>query len=258
METAGPGRDRNGGAVGVERVRGGRFSNLDDWIAARSTPFPLDREASIDAAADRMIAVTGKRASLLGLGEALHGGEALLVLRNRLFFRLARVHGFSAIAVESDYLRGRIVDDYVTGRSSASLDEVCETGFSHGFGRLEANRELVALIREYNRDPNHRVPLRFYGFDSPTEMTHTKSPLPLILHALDHLDSLDQADGDHSMRARLIDLVGDDARWENPAAMTDRPVTIGGALPRDDDAPGRDRRSGDGARAPASRLYHGG
>lgn len=42
---------------------------------------------------------------LLGFGEALHGGEDILIFRNRLFQRLVEVHGYSAIAIESSFPR---------------------------------------------------------------------------------------------------------------------------------------------------------
>ena len=68
------------------------------------------------------------------------------------------------------------MDEYVAGRGPDSYDDVQDAGFSHGFGRLEANRELVEWMRQYNADPSHAVTLRFYGFDSPTEMMGTDSP----------------------------------------------------------------------------------
>lgn len=82
----------------------GRMRTLDDWIASEATSFSID-QGTLNAAADRFITALGGQVVVLGLGEALHGGEALLELRNRLFSRLAEAYGFSAIALESDYLR---------------------------------------------------------------------------------------------------------------------------------------------------------
>jgi erythromycin esterase-like protein len=47
-----------------------------------------------------------------------------------------------------------------------SLDDAMQTGFSHGFRGLSENRELVAWMREYNRDHAPADQLRFYGFDA--------------------------------------------------------------------------------------------
>lgn len=202
------------------------YATIDEWITRKAISFALDAPATFDAAVDHVIATLGDAVELLGLGETLHGGEEILILRNRLFQRLVEAHGYSAIAVESSFPRGHLVNDYVAGRGPASYDEIAETGFSHGFGKLEANRELVAWMRQYNADPSHRVQLRFYGFDSPTEMVNTDSPRQLLSFALDYLTAMDSASGE-ARRARIVALIGQDADWENPAAMMDPTQAIG-------------------------------
>jgi erythromycin esterase-like protein len=172
------------------------------------------------------MAALGDAVALLTFGEALHGGEEILLLRNRLFQRLVAAHGFGAIAVESSFPRGRLVNEYVVGRGPASYDAVRETGFSHNFGRLDANRELVEWMRHYNADPAHPVTLHFYGFDSPTEMMGTDSPSQVLHFLLDYLDSIDSASAQEH-RQRIVPLLGQDAAWENPAAMMDPAQAIG-------------------------------
>jgi len=194
---------------------------LDTWIARDAIPFALD--GTFDAAVDRLVAGLGDGVTILGLGEPLHGGEEFLVLRNRLFQRLATAHGFSAIAVESSFPRGRHVAGYVAG-GPGSFADIEEAGFSHGFGRLDANRELVEWMRDYNR-ASTGVPLRFHGFDSPTEMTHTDSPRELLTLVLDYLAVIG-AD-DPARRKRIEAHLGPDGAWENPAAMMDPAQSIG-------------------------------
>jgi erythromycin esterase len=137
---------------------------LDDWIAIEAIPFALHSPVVFDAAVDKMMASIAQ-VELLGLGEALHGGEEILILRNRLFQRLAEGHGYSAIAIESSFPRARLVNEYVAGRGPARHKARQEDGFSQGFGSLDANRELVEWMREFNADPLHKVRLQFYGFD---------------------------------------------------------------------------------------------
>jgi erythromycin esterase-like protein len=173
-----------------------------------------------------VIASLGDSVELLGFGEALHGGKDILILRNRLFQRLVETHGYSAIAIESSFPRARVVNEYVAGRGPASYEAVQDTGFSHSFGRLDANRELVEWMRRYNADPSHRVKLQFYGFDSPTEMTGSDSPGQVLHFVLDYLASLDGASGQEH-RERIDRLLGQDSDWENPAAMTDPTKSIG-------------------------------
>jgi len=201
-------------------------ATLDDWIRHEAIPFSVDSPETFNAATDKIVASLGDSVELLGFGEALHGGEDILILRNRLFQRLVETHGYSAIAVESSFPRARVVNDYVTGRGPASYEAVQDTGFSHGFGRLDANRELVEWMRRYNADPSHRVKLQFYGFDSPTEMIGSNSPRQLLHFVLDYLATMDRASA-QERRQRIDALLGQDSDWENPAASMDPTKSIG-------------------------------
>src|SRR5262245_6381830 len=131
---------------------------LDEWIARDAIPFSVD---SPDAAIDTLVASLGDTVELLGFGEALHGSEEMLLLRNRLFQRLVTAHGYRAITIESSFPKGLVANEYVAGRGPASYEEVRDAGFGHGFGNLEANRELIEWMRRYNADPSHPVKLRF-------------------------------------------------------------------------------------------------
>ena len=201
-------------------------ATLNDWIAREATPFSVDSPRTFNAAVEKMIASLGDSVELLGFGEALHGGKDILILRNQLFQRLVEAHGYSAIAIESSFPRVHIVNEYVAGRGPTSYEAVQDAGFSHGFGKLDANRELVEWMRRYNADPSHRVKLQFYGFDSPTEMTGSDSPSHVLHFVLDYLASLDSASG-QEYRQRIDSLLGQDSDWENPAAMMDPTKSIG-------------------------------
>jgi erythromycin esterase len=202
------------------------YATLDDWISHEAIPFSVDSPETFHAAIDRVIASLGGPVELLGFGEALHGGEDILMLRNRLFQRLVEKHGYSAIAVESSFPRGRVVDEYIAGRGPASYEAVQDTGFSHGFGRLDANRELVEWMRQYNADPAHSIKLHFYGFDSPSEMTGTDSPAQVVYFVLDYLASIDDASA-REYHQRIDPLLGQDSDWDNPAAMMDPTKSVG-------------------------------
>jgi erythromycin esterase-like protein len=194
-----------------------------DWIARDSIPFTPDAP---EPAIDQLLSSLSPSVDLLAFGEPLHGGEDFLLLRNRLFQHLVQSHGYSAIAIESSFPRAHLVNDYIRNSNPASYDAVQGPGFSHAFGRVEANRELVEWMRAYNADPARPAKLRFYGFDSPTEMVGTDSPRQLLHLALDYLAPLDPALAqDH--RQRIDPLLGPDADWENPAASFDHTKSIG-------------------------------
>jgi len=199
---------------------------VDDWIARDAIPFSLTSPDSFHAAVDRLLTVLGPSVELLGIGEAMHGGEEFLVLRNRLFQHLVGAHGYSAIALESSFPRGRVANDYVQGRGPTTFAELETRGFSHGFGRLEANRELVEWMRQYNANPATRLRVQFYGFDSPTEMAGADSPRQLLHIALDYLASFDAA-AVKERRKHIDDLLGHEAAWANPGATFDPAKSIG-------------------------------
>lgn len=201
------------------------YATLDEWIANESIPCSPNVLESFNAAIDQVIASLDNSVELLGFGEALHGGEDILLFRNQLFQRLVEAHGYSAIALESSFPRGHIINEYVFGRGPASYDAVQDTGFSHDFGKFEANRELVEWMRRYNADPEHQRKLQFYGFDSPTDMI-TDSPRQTLHVALDYLSSVDETLG-QEYRQRIDPLLGLDSAWENPSAAFDPMQAIG-------------------------------
>lgn len=195
-------------------------ATLDEWIAREAIPFAVDAPGTRNAAIDTVMAAIGDEVDVLGFGEVLHGGEELLQLRNRLFQRLVEAHGYSAIALESSFPRGRVANAYVAGRGPASYENVRETGFSHGFGRFDANRELIEWMRHYNADPARRGELRFYGFDMPAAAASPASPSEVLAPVLDYLAAIDPASAQEHRR-RIEPLVGEGAKWANPMAWAD-------------------------------------
>jgi erythromycin esterase-like protein len=201
------------------------LSTLEDWIADEAISFSIDDVATLNAAAERLMAACDPSLEILGLGEPTHLVNDYLRLRNRLFQTLVERHGFTAIAIESSFSRGAIVNDYVAGRGD-SLEDALDRGITHRMGGMPANRELLEWMRQYNAEASLSKQLRFYGFDSPTEMTHADSPRQLLSVALDYLAMLNSTSG--AMRRAQIDpLIGNDADWENQAAMMDPTKSIG-------------------------------
>ncbi len=224
----------------MKRSPGPAYASFDEWIGHESIPFSLALPETFNSAADRVMASLGSSLELLGLGEAMHGSKDILCLRNRLFAHLVKRHGFSAIALESSFPRARLVNDYISGRGPAWYEEIQDAGFSHGFGRMQANRHLVEWMKVYNADPSNPVKLQFYGFDSPTEMTGTDSPRQLLHFVLDYLDFMgssrhsepqDQSaahrKGEGERRERIEALLGRDGDWQSFEAMMDPDRSVG-------------------------------
>ncbi|MFC8046419.1 erythromycin esterase family protein [Nocardia sp. NPDC057353] len=152
--------------------------------------------------------------TLLGLGEPTHREPAFGHRRNDVFATLVRL-GFRSIALETDRVAALAVDDFVRD-GTGTLDDALRDGFSHGFGALEPNRELLARMRAYNatRPPGER--LAFHGFDAPTENTTAPSPRTYLEYAARHFDiDLDSAE------------FGPDEQWDRPEAILDASRSIG-------------------------------
>lgn len=201
------------------------YESLDEWIAKDAYSFSIDSSSSLHVAIDHLTHSLGDSIDLLGFGESLHGGEEILLLRNRLFEYLVAAYGYTAIAIESNFPRSLAVNDYVQGVSNASYESLIQNGFSHAVGPLEANRELIEWMKRYNADSN-QPKLHFYGFDSPTEMMKTESPRQLLTFVLDYLAAADNVSV-HPQREHFDKLIGHDSEWENPAAMMDPAKSIG-------------------------------
>jgi erythromycin esterase-like protein len=137
-----------------------------------------------------------------------------------MFQRLVEKHGFSAIAMESSFPRSPMMNEYINGQGSRSLEDALESGVSHGFGKLEANRELVEWMRDYNADASHPTKVDFYGFDQPALTAAPASPRQVLHVVLDYLERV-LCPGISAQRERMDSHLGEDARWENPMAWMD-------------------------------------
>lgn len=158
-----------------------------------------------------------ERPRLLGLGEPTHLIEAFPLLRNRVLRHLVEEHGYRSVALESSCLAGLAVDAYVTG-GDGDLEAVMANGFSHDFGKVAANRELVIWLREHNANLPEADRVRFHGFDLPTENTSAPSPRRPLTALLEILGR-----DPHS----LDSLLGDDDAWATSDAAYDPSRSIG-------------------------------
>ncbi|MFF0318402.1 DUF6194 family protein [Micromonospora sp. NPDC005252] len=157
--------------------------------------------------------------TLLALGEPTHGESAFLQIRNDAFLTLAE-HGYRSIALESDRAAGLLADAFVQG-GAMTLDRALAEGFSHGFGAAPANRDLLLRMREWNDGRPDAERLRFHGFDAPLEIEGAPSPRRHLLRVCEFLD----LDLDRSVE--IDDLVGDEARWSDTAAIWEPGRSVG-------------------------------
>ena len=152
---------------------------------------------------------------LLAYGEPGHTDPSFGFTRNELFAQLAE-HGFRSIAMETDRVAALAVDDFVRD-GTGTLDEVMREGFSHSFGELDHNRQLVTWLREYNVPRPAGERLAFHGFDAPMETTSAPSPRTYLEHARDYL----------ALDVDIATLTGDDEKWHRTEAVMDPAASPG-------------------------------
>jgi erythromycin esterase-like protein len=154
--------------------------------------------------------------ALLALGEPTHQEPGFGMIRNELFAQLVEL-GFRSIALETDRVAAFAVNDYVLN-GTGSLAAVMSEGFSHNFGALEPNRQLVAWMREYNQNRPAPERVTFHGFDAQTENTSAPSPRSYFEYARDylHVEGLD-----------IAGIAGDDHRWSRDEAILDFAQSMG-------------------------------
>ncbi|CAL9454157.1 erythromycin esterase family protein [Streptomyces sp. enrichment culture] len=204
------------------------------------------KDASQPLDASALIGLLPAPPRILALGEPTHGEDALLRLRNDLFRQLVERYGYRTIALETDCLRGLAVDAHVTpdtggpdtdlpdtdlpdtgGPDTGDLDAVMEHGFSHGWGALAANRELVRWMRAHNEGRPASEQVRFAGFDGPLEIEAAASPRQALTALHRHLAAHLDADLLPCAADTLDRLLGPDDAWTEPAAMYDAARSVG-------------------------------
>ncbi|MFD4355183.1 erythromycin esterase family protein [Nocardia sp. NPDC058518] len=155
---------------------------------------------------------------LLALGEPTHKEPGFAAVRNDLVAQLVE-SGFRSIALETDRVAALAVDEFVRD-GQGTLDQVMRTGFSHEFGELAGNRDLVAWLRSYNTGKPSAEQVGFYGFDAAMETMSAPSPRPYLEFARDYLE----------LDLDLTDLVGDDEQWSRTEAVMDAAASVGATV----------------------------
>lgn len=149
-------------------------------------------------------------ARLVGFGEGVHAGSEPLEFRNRILRYLVEQKHFTAIAVESGLVEGRVVYGYVRG-GPGTLKTVVRDGLSWTFDAFPQNGVLIQWLRLYNEDPRHQRKINFYGFDicgSPGNPNPQRGPQTALLEVLQYLARVDPPAA-NALQARLKNRLAD-------------------------------------------------
>jgi len=126
-------------------------------------------------------------ASIVALGEGLHGSAEPLEFRNRLFQYLVEQDDFTAIALESGLTESYVINEYVRG-GAGELEAVTARGITNGLAGFPQQAQLVRWMREYNQDTRHARKIEFYGMDLSGFPGSPGAPFDLALSYLQRVD----------------------------------------------------------------------
>ena len=181
-------------------------------IWAKSALWPLSAGEGSGYAIDleRFGAAIGD-ASIVALTEGVHGAAEPLEFRNRAFRYLVENKGFTAIAIESGAVEGRLVHDYVRG-GPGDLSGVLARGISWSMDQLPQNRELIRWLRDHNARASSGATVNFYGFDvsgNQGDVPGNRGMDTALRTALEYLDHVDPSTGGrfHSRLDSLLPTV---------------------------------------------------
>lgn len=150
----------------------------------------LDAPTQDLAPLERMIG----EAKIVGFSDGMHAAAEPLIFRNRVFKHLVEHAGFTAIALESGIVEGRVLNDYVT-QGKGEFEAVLKHGFSNGFDTFRQNGELIRWMREYNaRLPHDASKVQIFGLDvpgSPGNFDAARGPDTALRSALEYLRVVD-------------------------------------------------------------------
>jgi erythromycin esterase len=101
-------------------------------------------------------------ARVVAIGESAHYNRESYQLRHRLLRYLVERHGFGAYAMESGFVEGWRVDNWVRGGEDA-LGQVMADGMTSLMGLWTQMRDQLEWMRQHNRSATQ--PVGFYGID---------------------------------------------------------------------------------------------
>jgi erythromycin esterase len=106
-------------------------------------------------------------ARVVAIGESAHYNREFFQLRHRLLRYLAERHGFSAYAMETGFVEGWLVDNWVRGGEDQP-GQVMANGMTSLMGLWSQMRAQLEWMRQHNRAAVQ--PVGFYGIDLPGSM----------------------------------------------------------------------------------------
>lgn len=170
--------------------------DLTDWLRTAAVRFDDSEPDDVsDAQLEPLLTFIGD-ARVVALGESMHRTHEFLAWRARILRFLVERAGFTAVVLESGFVEGHSVDDWVrTGEGS--LRSVLTDSITYHFGKCQEAFDLVVWMRERAASGH---PVHFYGMDIPDSAA---TALPAVREVIAFLDRADPPYAAH-LRATLL------------------------------------------------------
>jgi erythromycin esterase-like protein len=129
------------------------------WVSRHAVPLrTVDPDAPLDDLAPLQRSIGG--ASIVGLGESIHGAAQETALKARTLRLLVERMGFRSLAWEEDWTTGLLLNDYIQGRTG-DLGAILPRMTGQWQSRQTA--DLLRWLRQYNA--GHAGKVRFVGVE---------------------------------------------------------------------------------------------
>ena len=140
-----------------------------EWARTQAVPLTIPRQDENYADLHFLPSIIGNK-HIVAVGESAHYLYEWNRWRARLFKYLALEHGFTTFVLESAFVEGRIVHEYVAG-----VDHDWESvalAINNVWGVWAEINELIRWMRDWNKNPHRPRELRFYGMDGSGNWAH--------------------------------------------------------------------------------------
>jgi erythromycin esterase len=152
------------------------------WIKERAIPITtLDPQAPLDDLVP-LEQIVGN-VTIVGLGEASHGGREFFLMKHRLLRFLVEKMGFTLFAMEMSWMRAKAINEYILTGAGDSREALKNHGF--WVWNTQEVLDLIEWMRAYNADPQHTQKVHFAGFDC---QSLSATGLDTIVHYFQKVD----------------------------------------------------------------------
>ncbi|AKN29774.1 erythromycin esterase [Clostridium carboxidivorans P7] len=104
-----------------------------------------------------------KDKKIVAMGEATHGTKEFFEMKHRFFEFLVEKMGYRIFAIEAESGGAQDVNDYILNGTGNAKDAVKSMKF--WTWSTEEVVDMVEWMRMYNKNPQHKRKIKFYGFD---------------------------------------------------------------------------------------------